>query len=46
MGCSTLKQVESNLDVFEQGPLPEEVVAAFDAVYAGINPDEVPPHHL
>lgn len=33
VGASSVEQLRDNLDVTEQGPLPEEVVAAFDALH-------------
>jgi aflatoxin B1 aldehyde reductase len=30
IGCSSLEQLESNLNDFEKGPLPEDVVQALD----------------
>jgi aflatoxin B1 aldehyde reductase len=33
VGASSNQQLEKNLDVIEEGPLPEEVAVAFDNVY-------------
>lgn len=41
VGASSPAQLESNLDMIEAGPLPGDVVAAMDAVYAQAG-DQVP----
>ncbi|KAG9252674.1 NADP-dependent oxidoreductase domain-containing protein [Emericellopsis atlantica] len=33
IGVSSMEQLHSNIDAIEAGPLPEEVVTAFDAMY-------------
>lgn len=43
VGASSPEQLEANIDVVEQGPLPDDVVAAFEALNAEIG-DEVPYH--
>lgn len=43
VGCSSVKQLEANLDALEAGPLPEKVVAALEAVYGEVGP--VVPYH-
>ncbi|KAL7930249.1 NADP-dependent oxidoreductase domain-containing protein [Trichoderma chlorosporum] len=42
IGASNLDQLSSNLDVIEQGPLPDDVVEAINAIYTAIGSDEVP----
>ncbi|KAF7554449.1 hypothetical protein G7Z17_g2917 [Cylindrodendrum hubeiense] len=37
LGASSPAQLETNLDMIEQGPLPEDVVAALEAVYDEID---------
>ncbi|KAL0937005.1 aflatoxin b1 aldehyde reductase member 2 [Colletotrichum truncatum] len=44
IGASSPEQLESNIDMIEQGPLPEDVVAAFEAVYKEIG--DVVPYHM
>ena len=42
LGASTIQQLQQNLDVFERGPLPEDVVKAVDQVWhnlRGITPN-------
>ena len=36
LGASSVAQLESNIDMIDQGPLPEDVVVALDAVYEQI----------
>ena len=36
IAARNVKQLESNLDALEAGPLPEEVVSAMEAVYAEV----------
>ncbi|KAM0195727.1 hypothetical protein ACHAPI_006279 [Fusarium lateritium] len=43
VGASSNQQLEKNLDVIEEGPLPEEVAKAFDNVYKEAG-DQVPYH--
>lgn len=43
IGASSVHQLESNIDMIEQGPLPHDVVAAVEAVYEEIG-DEIPYH--
>lgn len=44
VGASSSEQLEANLDMIEQGPLPDELVAALEAVYAEVGPAIV--YHL
>lgn len=41
MGVSSTEQLESNLDVIEEGPLPASVVTALGEVYEGLGEDEI-----
>ncbi|KAH7231529.1 NADP-dependent oxidoreductase domain-containing protein [Fusarium solani] len=43
IGASSVEQLESNMDMIDQGPLPEDVVAALEAVYMEIG-DQVSYH--
>ena len=43
IGASSPEQLESNIDMIEQGVLPDDVVAALEAVYKEIG-DEVSYH--
>ncbi|KAL7755071.1 hypothetical protein ACKLNR_014828 [Fusarium oxysporum f. sp. zingiberi] len=43
IGASSPQQLESNVDTIEEGPLPEEVAAALNAVYEEVG-DEVSYH--
>ncbi|RAH52045.1 aldo/keto reductase [Aspergillus piperis CBS 112811] len=43
IGASSIAQLDSNIDTIEAGPLPEDVVAALEALYHEIG-DEVPYH--
>ncbi|KAI5459602.1 NADP-dependent oxidoreductase domain-containing protein [Mariannaea sp. PMI_226] len=43
LGASSPGQLESNIDMIEQGPLPDDVVAALEAVYAETG-DQIPYH--
>ncbi|KAI0161871.1 NADP-dependent oxidoreductase domain-containing protein [Hypoxylon sp. FL1284] len=46
VGASSSDQLISNMDAIEQGPLPGDVVAAFESVYGEIDEEsEVPYHH-
>ncbi|KAK4061462.1 hypothetical protein M431DRAFT_20467 [Trichoderma harzianum CBS 226.95] len=45
IGASSIEQLKQNLDIFEQGPLPQEVVDAIDAVFAEIGDDAVAYHN-
>ncbi|KAJ4861224.1 aldo/keto reductase family domain-containing protein [Trichoderma breve] len=44
IGASNLDQLNSNLDVIEQGPLPDDVVKAINAIHTALGSDEVPYH--
>ncbi|RFU81908.1 aflatoxin b1 aldehyde reductase member 2 [Trichoderma arundinaceum] len=44
IGSSTIDQLNSNLDAIEQGPLPEDVVEAINAVYEQVGEAEIPYH--
>ncbi|KAK7408400.1 hypothetical protein QQX98_009440 [Neonectria punicea] len=46
VGASSPEQLESNLDMIEQGPLPDDVVAALDAVYEGMEIGDEASYHL
>ncbi|KAI4866126.1 aldo/keto reductase [Hypoxylon rubiginosum] len=46
LGASSSEQLDSNIDAIEQGPLPEDVVAAFDAVYGQIDKESEVAYHL
>ncbi|KAF7549266.1 hypothetical protein G7Z17_g6491 [Cylindrodendrum hubeiense] len=39
IGASSPEQLESNIDMIEAGPLPDEVVSALEAVYEEIGPE-------
>ncbi|KAH6880360.1 NADP-dependent oxidoreductase domain-containing protein [Thelonectria olida] len=41
IGASSPEQLESNIDMIEQGPLPDDVVSALEAVYEEIGQDEI-----
>jgi aflatoxin B1 aldehyde reductase len=43
IGASSLEQLENNLKVIEEGPLPNEVAAAIDQVYEEVG-DEIKYH--
>ncbi|KAJ0166852.1 Aflatoxin B1 aldehyde reductase member 3 [Colletotrichum tanaceti] len=43
VGASSVEQLKSNLDIIEQGPLPQDVVSAVEAIYAEVG-DEVSYH--
>ncbi|KAK4096701.1 aflatoxin B1 aldehyde reductase member 2 [Parathielavia hyrcaniae] len=43
VGASSVEQLKSNLNTIEQGPLPQDVVSALDAIFAEVG-DEVPYH--
>ncbi|KAL2874964.1 hypothetical protein SGCOL_009806 [Colletotrichum sp. CLE4] len=43
IGASSPEQLETNLDMIEQGPLPKDVVSAFEALYGQLV-DKVPYH--
>lgn len=45
VGASSIAQLTENLDIFEQGPLPQEVVDAVDAIFAEIGDDAVAYHN-
>ncbi|KAI1410441.1 Aldo/keto reductase [Hypoxylon sp. FL1857] len=40
IGASSLEQLTANIDTVEAGPLPDDVVAAFENVYAQIGEEE------
>ncbi|KAL6867172.1 Aldo/keto reductase [Trichoderma novae-zelandiae] len=42
IGASTIDQVNSNLDIAEAGPLPEDAAEVFDALYKEVGADEIP----
>ena len=46
VGASSPEQLESNIDMIEQGPLPDEVVTALEAVYEQIGKDLEIPYFL
>lgn len=41
LGTSSVEQLEQNLESIEQGPLPDEVAAALDGVFAETAGDEI-----
>lgn len=43
IGASSPEQLESNFEKIEQGPLPDDVLSAMEAVYEELG-DEVPYH--
>jgi aflatoxin B1 aldehyde reductase len=43
LGASSAEQLESNIDMIEQGPLPADVVAALESLYKELG-DEVAYH--
>ncbi|EHK50931.1 uncharacterized protein TrAtP1_009309 [Trichoderma atroviride] len=45
IGASSIKQLNENLEIFEQGPLPQDVVDAVDAVFAEIGDDAIAYHN-
>ncbi|KAL7943688.1 Aldo/keto reductase [Trichoderma barbatum] len=45
IGASSIAQLKENLDIFEQGPLPQEVVEAIDAIFGEIGDDAVAYHN-
>ncbi|UKZ88830.1 uncharacterized protein TrAFT101_004564 [Trichoderma asperellum] len=44
IGSFTVDQLNSNLDVIEQGPLPEDIVKAISALYKEVGEEEIPYH--
>lgn len=44
IGVSSPEQLDSNLDVIEEGPLPAEVATALEKVYEELGEDEFPYH--
>jgi aflatoxin B1 aldehyde reductase len=47
IGASSIEQLRSNLDVIEQGPLPDDVVAAFAVLHEEVNGlEEGVPYHF
>ncbi|KAM0263730.1 hypothetical protein ACHAQJ_001044 [Trichoderma viride] len=45
IGASSIKQLKENLDIFEQGPLPQPVVDAINAVAEEIGDDAIAYHN-
>ncbi|KAI1760775.1 aldo/keto reductase [Hypoxylon sp. FL1150] len=45
LGVSNLKQLDSNIDAYEQGPLPEDVAAAFSDVFKEIDEESAISYH-
>lgn len=45
VGASSVAQLKDSLDIFEQGPLPEEVVKAVDGIFAEIGDDVIAYHN-
>ena len=43
VGASSVEQLKANLDVIEQGPLPQDVVSALEAIHAEVG-DEASYH--
>ncbi|GAB1312090.1 Aflatoxin B1 aldehyde reductase member 3 [Madurella fahalii] len=43
VGASSVEQLKSNLDVIEQGPLPQDLVSALEAIYTEVG-DEISYH--
>ncbi|KAI1775464.1 NADP-dependent oxidoreductase domain-containing protein [Hypoxylon cercidicola] len=46
LGVSSSKQLDSNIDAIEQGPLPEDVVAAFEDMYGKIDKENEVSYHM
>ena len=44
IGASNLDQLNSNLDIVEKGPLPDDVVEALNALYNEVGEEEIPYH--
>ncbi|KAJ4414971.1 hypothetical protein N0V82_007620 [Gnomoniopsis sp. IMI 355080] len=44
LGASTVDQMKQNLDILDEGPLPEEVAAAVGAVYSYVGDGEIKPY--
>lgn len=44
IGSSTVDQLNSNLDVIEQGPLSKDIVEAISALYNEVGEEEIPYH--
>lgn len=42
--ASSIAQLEENLDFFEAGPLPAELVLALETIYGALGEDEVAYH--
>lgn len=42
VGASTIDQVNSNVDIAEAGPLPDDAAIAFEALYKEVGADEIP----
>jgi aflatoxin B1 aldehyde reductase len=45
IGASSIKQLKENLTIFEQGPLPQEVVDAINSVSTEIGDDAIAYHN-
>ncbi|RFU77889.1 aflatoxin b1 aldehyde reductase member 2 [Trichoderma arundinaceum] len=45
VGASSVKQLNENLDILEQGPLPQDVVDAVDAIFTEIGDDAIAYHN-
>lgn len=45
IGASSIAQLATNLDIIDQGPLPEELVKVLDGVYGQLG-DEAISYHL
>lgn len=45
IGASTLEQLTQNLDIIEDGPLPQGVADAMGAVYGYVGEGEINPFH-
>lgn len=41
IGCSTIDQLNQNLDIIEAGPLPKEVADAMEEVYKHVGAGEI-----
>ncbi|KAI0827811.1 hypothetical protein F5Y06DRAFT_302420 [Hypoxylon sp. FL0890] len=46
IGASSVEQLQANIDAAEEGPLPDDVVAALDGVYEEIGDGEETPYWL
>lgn len=45
IGASSIKQLNENLEIFEQGPLPQDVTDAVNAVFTEIGDDAIAYHN-